>query len=90
MNQRVVVAQQFRGPPESGNGGYVSGLLAGYLSPSAAAEGVEVTLRAPTPLDLPMQIQIDDAQVSAYVGETLIGQALPKKLALDVVMVLFL
>ena len=41
MNQRVVVAQQFRGPPESGNGGYVSGLLAGYLSPLAAAEGVE-------------------------------------------------
>ncbi len=84
MNQRVVVAKQFRGPPESGNGGYVSGLLAGYLSLSAAAEGVEVTLRAPTPLDSPMQIQIDDAQVSAYVGETLIGQALPKKLALDV------
>ena len=84
MNQRVVVAKQFRGPPESGNGGYVSGLLAGYLSPSAAAEGVEVTLRAPTPLDSPMQIQVDDAQVSAFVGETLIGQALPKKLALDV------
>ena len=49
MNQHVVVAEQFRGPPDSGNGGYVSGLLAGYLSPSAAAEGVEVTLRAPTP-----------------------------------------
>ena len=48
MNQHVVVAEQFRGPPDSGNGGYVSGLLAGYLSPSAAAEGVEVTLRAPT------------------------------------------
>jgi hypothetical protein len=84
MNQHVVVAEQFRGPPDSGNGGYVSGLLAGYLSPSAAAEGVEVTLRAPTPLDSPMLMQVDDTQASAHVGETLIGQALPKKLALDV------
>ncbi len=84
MNPSVIVATQFRGPPESGNGGYVSGLLADYLSAPVAAEGIEVTLRAPTPLDTPMEIRVDDEQASAYVGDTLIGQALPKQLELDV------
>ena len=84
MNPSVVVATQFRGPLESGNGGYVSGLLADYLLAPVAAEGIEVTLRAPTPLDTPMEIRVDDEQASAYVGDTLIGQALPKKLELEV------
>jgi hypothetical protein len=84
MNPSVEVATQFRGPPESGNGGYVSGLLAGFLTHPLSMEGIEVTLRAPTPLDTPMEIRVDDEQASAYVGETLIGQALPKKLELDV------
>jgi hypothetical protein len=29
--QKVVIARRFRGPPESGNGGYVAGLAAKLL-----------------------------------------------------------
>src|SRR5690349_10167215 len=48
--QTLVVGEQFRGPPNSGNGGYVAGRLARELDPSAAT-AIEVTLRAPAPLD---------------------------------------
>jgi len=41
----IVIANRFCGPPNSANGGYVCGLLAGHIDGSA-----EVTLRAPPPL----------------------------------------
>jgi hypothetical protein len=47
----VSIAPRFRGPPDSGNGGYVCGLLAEQL-PGAA----EVTLRAPPPLSTPLAL----------------------------------
>ena len=31
MRSKIVVAEQFRGPPNSGNGGYVCGLMASAL-----------------------------------------------------------
>src|SRR5215467_8024251 len=46
------VAARFCGPPESGNGGYTCGLLAGELGGL-----VECTLRAPIPLDVPLQLE---------------------------------
>ena len=46
-DQLIRIDRRFRGPPDSGNGGYVAGLLAKALGGS----GVEVTLRAPPPLD---------------------------------------
>ncbi len=42
----VVIARRFRGPRESGNGGYTCGALADLVGNPA-----EVTLRAPPPLD---------------------------------------
>jgi hypothetical protein len=48
----VVVARQFRGPPNSGNGGYVCGLLAERLN-SPVVTGV---LRAPIAVDTPLRI----------------------------------
>ncbi|MCA6122046.1 hypothetical protein J6500_09070 [Bradyrhizobium sp. WSM 1704] len=42
----LVIDRRFRGPPNSGNGGYVCGCLARH-----AAGDVEVTLRAPPPLE---------------------------------------
>ena len=46
-----VVPQRFNGPPESGNGGWVSGRIAAEL-PGAYA--VSVRLRTPPPLDRPL------------------------------------
>ena len=41
----VVIEKRFCGPPNSGNGGYVCGLLAAHIEADA-----EVTLLAPPPL----------------------------------------
>jgi hypothetical protein len=52
MTGSLVIDPRFCGPPDSGNGGYVSGLIAGYLGGQA-----EVTLRRPTPLDVPLAVE---------------------------------
>jgi hypothetical protein len=45
----IIIDKRYCGPPNSGNGGYVCGRLARHI-PGAA----EVTLRAPPPLDTPL------------------------------------
>jgi hypothetical protein len=59
----VVIPSRFCGPPESGNGGWVSGLLAGFVRPSvpgARADqdtgAVSVRLASPPPLDRPLAV----------------------------------
>ena len=50
-NQRIVIARRFCGPPDSGNGGYSSGLIANAISQNA-----ECTLRKPIPIEREMLI----------------------------------
>jgi hypothetical protein len=62
---------RFCGPPDSGNGGYVCGLTAGYLDGPA-----EVTLRKPPPLETPLNLEPDgDGSVRVRDGQTLIAEA---------------
>ena len=35
MGDQITIPKRFRGPPKSGNGGYVAGLLASYVSGDA-------------------------------------------------------
>ncbi len=49
--ESIVIDRRFCGPPNSGNGGYVCGLLARHIEGSA-----EITLRAPPPLNRPLEI----------------------------------
>jgi hypothetical protein len=56
MPEEVTIDRRFRGPPESANGGWAAGLLAARIDAGA----VEVTLRAPPPLDIPLQIAVHD------------------------------
>lgn len=49
--QTMMVPRRFRGPPNSGNGGYVCGLLARSIVGAA-----EVTLRAPPPLETALDV----------------------------------
>ena len=51
----MIVERRFRGPPDSANGGYFAGLVAGHLT-STPADPYEVTLRRPPPLGAPMQV----------------------------------
>jgi hypothetical protein len=71
LRSKIVVAQQFRGPPNSGNGGYVCGLMARSFEGLATA-----MLRAPPPLDTPLDLVVDDG-VARILDEdgTLIGEA---------------
>jgi len=48
----VTIARQFNGPPESGNGGWVSGLIAAARLEQEPAEPVSARLRMPPPLGL--------------------------------------
>jgi len=51
----VTIDKRYCGPPNSGNGGYVCGRLARHI-----AGGAEVTLRAPPPLDKPLDVVAAD------------------------------
>lgn len=50
----LVIDRKFRGPPDSGNGGYVCGVVAACLDSPA-----QVTLRQPPPLDTPLTVRRD-------------------------------
>ncbi len=76
----IVVAPRFCGPAGSGNGGYVAGLLGGF-----ATEPLEVRLRLPTPLGVPLAIAAGEAgALELRAGEQLIATAAPAALELDV------
>jgi len=49
----VIIAAGFNGPPGTGNGGYSAGLFSALGAPSGDTV-VEVTLRRPPPLDVPL------------------------------------
>ena len=84
MQTTIEIPRQFQGPPGSGNGGYVSGLIAEHLDEAIMQEGVEVTLRAPTPLDLPLRMEAEQSRAAAYHGDLLIGEALPVNLSMEI------
>jgi hypothetical protein len=66
----IVIGRQFCGPPNSGNGGYVCGVLAKDFDGPATA-----VLRAPIPLDVPLSLAPQDTGVAMLgVEGQLIGQ----------------
>lgn len=60
----LTVPRRFCGPPDSGNGGWTAGALAGLIPCPAADDharawpAIEVSLRQPPPLDTPMPVEI--------------------------------
>src|SRR5690606_12134086 len=67
----IVIERRFRGPPNSGNGGYSCGRLAAFVDGTA-----EVTLVKPPPLDTPLSVADEaDGTVALYDGERLIATA---------------
>ena len=72
MAGQIVIERRFRGPTESGNGGYTCGLVAGFVDGPA-----EVTLRLPPPLDRPLDVVRDGEAVRVLDGDTLVADAKP-------------
>jgi hypothetical protein len=72
MSAEIVIERRFRGPTESGNGGYTCGLVAGFLDGPA-----EVTLRVPPPLDRALRVERDGDGVRVLDDGTLVAEARP-------------
>ncbi|MGB8221619.1 MAG: hypothetical protein WCF10_03485 [Polyangiales bacterium] len=76
---RVIIESRFNGPPDSGNGGYVCGLIAD------AVEGPSIaTLRSPPPLERELILETQDSgQAVLRDGDTVVGEAIAQNLDLD-------
>lgn len=70
MVDEVLIASRFRGPPDSGNGGYSCGALARFLSPRSA----EVTLRLPPPLDRPLAVETAGGEAVLRDGDAVVAE----------------
>jgi hypothetical protein len=74
--ERLTIDKRFCGPPDTGNGGYVAGLLARHV-----AGTTEVALRAPAPLETELRIETQDSdrddgeRVALLDGETILATA---------------
>jgi hypothetical protein len=75
----VIVPGRFNGPPDSGNGGYTCGLVAGLLGGVA-----EVTLRLPPPLERELEVFRGDGRLEVRDGERLVAEAEPVELDVEV------
>ena len=75
---KIVIAQQFCGPPNSGNGGYVCGVLAKDVDGPATS-----VLRARVPLDVGLNLRTEDGATLMTDAEgVLVGRGAPADRAL--------
>jgi len=66
----ITIARRFNGPANSGNGGYVCGLLAREIEGPS-----QVTLRAPPPLEIPLHLERTESGVRLTHGGGVIAEA---------------
>lgn len=72
QSDEVEIHRRFRGPPASGNGGYVCGILAELIDGPA-----EVTLLAPPPLEIPLHRRREDAEITLSDSKNCYARARP-------------
>lgn len=75
----MTIARRFNGPKDSGNGGYVAGRLAALVGGTA-----EITLRAPPPLDRPLDLAPAGEAIELRDGDTLLAAVRPTEFELEV------
>jgi hypothetical protein len=70
----ITLPARYNGPPGSANGGFACGVVARH---AAAALGfdVAVTLHAPPPLDVPLELRTDGRRAHLWAGEELVAGA---------------
>ena len=77
--EHLTIEARFNGPDGSANGGYTCGRIAELLGGRA-----QVTLRAPPPLQQPLAVERDGDGIRIVDGETLIAEAVPATVELEV------
>lgn len=75
MSSPIRIARRFCGPPDSGNGGYSSGMLASLLATTC-----ECTLRKPIPLERDLQTESSAEVARLLDGGEVIIEAVPAKI----------
>jgi hypothetical protein len=75
----ITIDRRFRGPTDSGNGGYVAGAVAEGVDGTATS-----TLRIPPPLDRPLSLQGDGSSSRLLDGEVVVAEAESAQLDLEV------
>jgi len=71
------IAERFRGPPRSGNGGYTCGLIARHLQGTVA-----VRLKLPPPINTPLRLEYAEDRAKLFHGDALVGEGKPASLEL--------
>ncbi len=78
--QFLTIAPRFCGPPASGNGGYVTGMLASF-----SRHTLRIRLHRPPPLSLPLSVERDEAGgVLLKEQNEVIASGTPDRLELEV------
>lgn len=72
------IERRFRGPAQSGNGGYVCGRIARHVPGTAT-----VRLAIPPPLDTPLEVDVSDGVVRLLSGTTLVGEGRAAELDIE-------
>lgn len=80
MSKNIEIDPRYCGPPTSGQGGYVSGLLAAALK----AKICEVSLKSPIPLAQSLMLASDEAECSLFHGDKLLVSAKEGTIDLDI------
>ncbi len=70
MAESIAIPARFIGPPDSANGGYTCGLVAGVLGAASA----EVTLHTPPPIERELEVAREDGGVVVRDGETIVAR----------------
>ncbi len=75
----LTIPAQYNGPPDMANGGYLCGTIAAHFDGA-----IEVTLRAPTPLERPLTlIKSDETHAELFHQDTKLADIRTTSLALD-------
>jgi acyl-coenzyme A thioesterase PaaI-like protein len=76
----VRIERRFRGPPETGNGGYVAGLVAAALGGSNCT----VTLKSPPPIDEDLTLTTQDSSASLMWDDSVVVTATSEPMEIQV------
>lgn len=78
-DKMIIIHERFQGPPKSGNGGYVCGLLSQFVDGRA----VRVRLLLPAPLDTELAVRKIEGGAVLLCGDVILAEARPEKVLLE-------